>query len=114
MNEFAHLGLRTRRKGAHELLVELQEGEGGPRTGRGAPVDAVIYMFAFELHDRLSNEDEMAALFTETVTLVDREEHQASLERYLDRAQTWASHSFGEPDLRGPATDPGNWKPRSH
>lgn len=103
VNEFSHLGHETRRRGAREALVALQLDGGGNETGRGAALTAVIYMFAFELHDRLEIIDnEVAKQFTEGVTLIDRDAHLATLERYLENAQSSRDLDFGEPDMRRP------------
>jgi hypothetical protein len=100
VNEFSHLGHETRRRGAREALVALQINGGGEETGRGAALTAVIYMFAFELHDRLvAIDEEVAKQFTEGVTLVDRDEHLATVERYLNNAQSTRDLDFGEPDM---------------
>lgn len=99
VNEFAHLGVRTRRRGARDILEKLQGADRDPRTSRGDAVESVIYMFAFELHARLAQEDAGAAkVFTESVTLVDEESHIERLERYLDNANRWRMYDFGDPD----------------
>ena len=102
VNEFSHLGLRTRRSGAREVLSLLQLESQELETGRGSALLSVVYMLAFEMHARLGDEPEMAALFTDTVTLLDEKEHVTRLEAYLQKAHDWRHTAFGEPDLVSP------------
>lgn len=99
VNEFAHIGLRTRRSGARRVLQRLQMDGNGPQTSRGDALMSVAYMLAFELHDRLSAEPAVAAAFTETVTLLDADGHRARLEAYLSKAHAWRDESFGSADF---------------
>lgn len=99
VNEFAHIGLRTRRSGARKVLQRLQTESNGPQTSRGDALISVVYMFAFELHARLSGEPAIAAAFTKTVALLDEDAHAVRLESYLNRAHAWRDESFGSPDF---------------
>lgn len=100
VNEFAHLGLRTRQAGARRALGSLQLEGLGPQTGRGDALESVVDMFAFELHARLKTVDSNAAeLFIRTITLVDEKDHVLSLEKYLDNALKLKGYDFGKPDF---------------
>ncbi|MBW9120781.1 hypothetical protein JNB63_11815 [Microbacterium trichothecenolyticum] len=99
VNEFAHIGLRTRRAGARRVLQRLQVEEDGLQTSRGDALMSVVYMFAFELHARLSVEPVVASAFTRTVTLLDEDGHVARLESYLQKAHAWRQEDFGSPDF---------------
>ncbi|KRA24065.1 hypothetical protein ASD65_06225 [Microbacterium sp. Root61] len=99
VNEFSHLGLRTRRSGARDILRLLQLDDKQLETGRGSALISVAYMFAFELHARLAHEPAVADLFTETVTLLDEAGHVARLEAYLNMAQQSRDTSLGDPDF---------------
>jgi len=102
VNEFSHLGLRTRRRGAREVLSVLQLDGPELETARGSALLSVVYMFAFEMHARLGDEPDMAALFADSVMLLDEAEHMAVLEAYLRNAHEWRHKTFGEPDLVSP------------
>lgn len=99
-NEFAHLGVRTRRHGAREALRRVQMGEPQEETSRGKALDSVAHLLAFELHDRLREKSEAAAsCFTDSVTLLDQENYLRTLERFLNHAQSLKDFSFGAPDF---------------
>lgn len=100
VNEFAHLGLRSRRSGARAALLQIQLSDPSEETSRGKALDSVAHLLAFELLDRLRSESEDAAqCFIETVTLVDEPSHLRTLERYLNNAQSLRDFSFGAPDF---------------
>lgn len=99
VNEFAHIGMRTRRAGARRVLQRLQMSPDSPQTSRGDALMSVVYMLAFELHARLDGEPAIAAAFTATVTLLDEDAHLSRLESYLNNAHAWRDETFGAPDL---------------
>lgn len=100
INEFAHLGRRTRRIGAREALLRVQLDDPQVEKSRGAALDSVAHLLAFELHARLQARSEVAATcFTESVTLIDEARHLRILERYLGNAHALRDFDFGEPDF---------------
>jgi hypothetical protein len=100
VNEFAHLGPQTRRRGARLALLRIQLNDPTHETSRGSALDSVAYLLAFELNDRLRVFSELAAsLFTESIALVGESAHLERLERYLENAQRHRTFDFGDPDF---------------
>lgn len=101
LNEYAHLGTRSRRRGAAALLREVQSTVPGEESRRGSAVNATFTIFAFELFDRLAQtHPEVAREFSRQVTLVDRDLHLQIVEEYLNRVFAKRAHDFGDPDYR--------------
>lgn len=99
LNEYAHLGIRSRRRGAAALLREVQSNAHDEESRRGSAVNAAFTIFAFELFDRLTDTNpEVAREFSRQVTLVDRDLHLQIIEEYLNRVFTRRAHDFGDPD----------------
>ncbi|WP_157520994.1 hypothetical protein [Microbacterium sp. Leaf159] len=99
LNEYAHLSIRSRRRGAAALLREVQSNVDGEESRRGSAVNAAFMIFAFELFDRLTDTNpEVAREFSRQVTLFDRDLHLEIIEEYLNRVFTRRAHDFGDPD----------------
>ncbi|WP_141579826.1 hypothetical protein [Actinomadura sp. WMMA1423] len=107
MGEFSHLELRSRRSGARQLLSEMQDPETEESLrlylGRGAALDNVFRLLAFEVIARLQAAgNELAESFRQTITLVDEATHEAEVEQLLNLGLGLRGFDFGEPDFKTP------------
>jgi hypothetical protein len=103
LGEYSHRTPTSRRRGAARVLAELQEAPSqiGPEyTARGATLDRVAYLLAFEVSERYaSTYPALASLFREDITLLDEKSHADGLEQWLNRALQYRVAAFGDVDV---------------
>lgn len=107
MGEFSHLETRSRRSGARELLTEMQDPETEESLrlymGRGAALDHVFRLLAFEVLARLqATGDELAESFRRSITHVDETTHEAEVGQLLNLDLNLRDFDFGGPDFIPP------------